>query len=264
MQRPGEVAPPKPAPNPALERGLAILELLSGDGRARGVSEIARDLGLAKSSCHGLLETLERAGYAARGTGDTWSPTLRMHLVGLRVAMRGGVLREAQPALDALRDQTGLSCHLGVRDGAAIVYAAKAAPFGIVQFDTGPGKRGSLHLTAIGQVFAAWMKRSELDDALDASPLGGGTARAALTREEFDRRLAEVRATGFAFEDEQEMEGVRCIAAPVFERPGTVVAAAIGVTGLASQIADSQVTDLSTLVMATASDVSARLSPLSS
>jgi DNA-binding IclR family transcriptional regulator len=264
MQRAPAADAAKPAPSPSLERGFKILELLSGDGNPRGVSEIARELGFPKSSCHGLLETLERAGYVARGPSDAWSPTLRMHLIGLRVAARGGVLREAQPALDALRDRTGLSCHLGILDGAAIVYAAKAAPAGIVQFDTSPGKRGSLHLTAIGQVFAAWMDAEELERALDLSPVRGGTKRAAHSRNELVERLSVVREQGFAFEDEQEMEGVRCVAAPVFERPGSTVAAAVGVTGLASQIPDAHVAELSGLVLAAASDISARLSPLAS
>jgi DNA-binding IclR family transcriptional regulator len=260
MQRTDQGAPAKTAPSPAIERGLAILELLSADGRARGVSEIARELGFPKSSCHGLLETLERAGYVARGSADTWSPTLRMHLVGLQVAARGGVLREAQQQLERLRDATGLSCHLGIRDGASIVYAAKAAPPGMVQFDTGPGKRGTLHLTAIGQVFSAWMEPAELDRMLRLSPLLGGTARAAATRDEFERRLETVRTSGYAFEDEQEMVGVRCIAAPVFERPGRMVAAAVGITGLASQITDARLDELAALVVASADDLSARLS----
>ena len=221
MQRGARSPHPGPRPSPALERGLKILELLSGDGRARGVSEIARELGLPKSSCHGLLETLERAGYAARGNGDAWSPTLRMHLIGLRVAMRGGVLREAQPALDALRDRTGLSCHLGILDGAAIVYAAKAAPAGIVQFDTGPGKRG---------IVAPDRDRPGLrglDEAVGArrcarhQPASGAERqRAARSRDELDAASRSCASQGFAFEDEQEMEGVRCVAAPVFERPG--------------------------------------------
>jgi DNA-binding IclR family transcriptional regulator len=260
MQRTDDGAPTRAAASPAIERGLAILELLSADGRARGVSEIARELGFPKSSCHGLLETLERAGYVARGAADTWSATLRMHLVGLQVAARGGVLREAQPLLEQLRDETGLSCHLGIRDGASIVYAAKAAPPGMVQFDTGPGKRGPLHLTAIGQVFAAWMDTAELDRALDLSPIGGGTKRAAVSRADLDRQLETVRATGYAFENEQEMEGVRCIAAPVFEHRGTVVAAAIGITGLTSQITDVRVDELAQSVVASAAELSARVS----
>jgi DNA-binding IclR family transcriptional regulator len=260
MQQTDSAPTTKASPSPALERGLAILELLSADGRARGVSEIARELSYPKSSCHGLIETLERAGYLARRAGDTWSPTLRMHLVGLQVATRGGVLREAQQQLERLRDETGLSCHLGIRDGASIVYAAKAAPAGIVQFDTGPGKRGSLHLTAIGQVFAAWMEPAELDAMLGLSPLGGGTSQAATSRRGFDRLLETVRTAGFAFEDEQEMEGVRCLAAPVFERPGDVVAAAVGITGLASQITDAEVDRLARLVVASAAELSAHLS----
>lgn len=259
MQRTDGTRGTKAAPSPAIERGLAILELLSADGRARGVSEIARDLGFPKSSCHGLLETLERAGYVARTSTDAWSPTLRMHLVGLQVAARGGVLREAQQQLDRLRDATGLSCHLGIRDGATVVYAAKAAPPGMVQFDTGPGKRGTLHLTAIGQVFSAWMEPDELDRMLRLQPLVGGTERAAANRAEFGVRLQTIRTAGYAFEDEQEMVGVRCIAAPVFERPGTV-AAAVGITGLASQITDGRQDELARLVVASADDLSARLS----
>jgi DNA-binding IclR family transcriptional regulator len=141
----------------------------------------------------------------------------------------------AQPALERLRDETAMTVHLGVLDHESVVYALKVESPGMVQFDTYPGKRASLHLTALGLVISAFTSERELAQALDGYRFEGGTECAIATRSEFDVRLRAIRTEGVAYEDGEENTGVGCVAAPVVGEHGRVTAA-VGITALTAQL----------------------------
>jgi IclR family KDG regulon transcriptional repressor len=250
---------------PAVSRALSIMEFLADRHEASGVSAIARALDIPKSSCFSILSTLEVSGYAKRDDKDLWSLTLRIHQVGLSRAHKVDILNVAQPELERLRDATALTAHLGLAEGDGVLYALKVEPPGIIRFDTYPGKRASLHLTAIGRVIAAYMRPEELDAILAEYRFEGGTERAVRSREAFEEQLRIVRANGYALEDEEETYGACCIAAPVTDHHDRLNAA-VGVTGLATQISSSSVGELSEHVIAAAESIShllgaARVSP---
>jgi DNA-binding IclR family transcriptional regulator len=220
---------------PAVRRVLALLESLARERDPCGVSALARRLGIPKSSCFSLLQTLEEAGYVRRNERDEWSLTLRIYHVGIMAARNVDVLVVAQPILQQLADRTGLTAHLGVLEGGQVIYALKVEAPGMVKFETYPGKPASLHLTAIGRALASALAESELDRVLDGYEFSPGANCAIRSRQAFDRELRRVRTRGFAFENEEETAGVVCVAAPVSD-VGAGSAAAVGVTALAAQL----------------------------
>ena len=185
-----------------------MIELLAEAKGAHGVSEIARQLSIPKSSCFGLLTTLEAAGYARRNANEEWSATLRVYHVGIATARKVEVLVVAQPIVDELCDSTGLTAHLGVFDGRSVTYALKAEPpAGLVRFDTYPGKPASLHLTAIGRAIAAALPSRELESLLDGYDFSGGQNSRIRSRSGFLAELEIVRNQSYAFEDEKKRWG---------------------------------------------------------
>jgi DNA-binding IclR family transcriptional regulator len=205
------------------------------------LSVIARSLGIPKSSCLGILGTLEEHGYVARTSGDAWRLTLRPYHLGLRRAQKTGVLVAAPEILEGLQRATRLTVHLGLLQGSHVVYAHKVEPeAAMVRFGTYVGKGASLHLTAIGQAIVAHTDSRTRDRMLKDYHFEGGTERACGARDEYERRLAAIRVRTFAVEIEEEENGVRCVAAPVFDHEGQVVGA-IGVTGIVSQIPDDAI-----------------------
>jgi DNA-binding IclR family transcriptional regulator len=220
---------------PAIARALGVIEYLSTQDGPLGVTAIAAELGIAKSTCFSVLSTLETAGYVRRGHDQTWALTLKPYVVGTRVAARVDVLSLAKPVLEQLAGATQMTAHLALADDATVTYAQKVDAPGLIRFDTYPGKDASLHLTAVARAIAAHMDPDRLARRLESYSFEGGTARAVHDADEFRVRLARVRRLGYAFEDEEETEGVCCLAAPVFGADGSV-RAAVGLAALTSQI----------------------------
>ena len=228
---------------PAIERAVAVLELLAENRDDPTLSQIARELGIPKSSCLTILSTLESVGYVTRDARDVWSLTLRMYHIGMKRARSLDILTLARPVLQKLRDKTGLTTHLALADPQGAVYALKVNAPGLIQFDTYPGKRASLHLTAVGCLVAAYMSPEQRRSCLANYRFEGGAGSAISSRKAFAERLNDVCARGYAFEDGEEVAGVRCIAAPVLDHAGRIVAA-VGITGLIEQVRDRCVPEL--------------------
>lgn len=243
---------------PAVARALRIIELLASGEHPRGLTAIARELNLPKSSCFNLLSTLHDTGYITRHEDQTWSVTLKVYLVGSRASDNVNLLAHAKPILEALAHETGLTAHLGVLDPGGVVYAHKVAPPGFVRFATYPGKVASLHLTALSRSVLASLAPAERERLLSGYEFAGGTERAARNLVELEQRLERTRELGYAFEQEEETSGVCCVAASVLGHDDAVIAA-IGVTGLTSQITRETAPQVGEQVMQAARHLSEQL-----
>jgi DNA-binding IclR family transcriptional regulator len=222
---------------PALARGMKILEYLASTGEPAGVSDIARAVSVPKSSCFNILSTLEAAGYLQHAEDQRWSLTIKLGLTGMQSARNVNVLAVDRPILEALAHETEMTAHLAMLAGGGVVYADKVEPPGFVRFSTYPGKAASLHLTALARAIASGLTPDELDRMLKGYRFEGGTERAVRSRAQFEKLLDVTRRQGYAFELEEETEGVCCLAAPVFDAQDRVVAA-VGVTGLTQGVLD--------------------------
>ena len=147
---------------PALDRGLAILEVLARSRSGLTLSQLTRSLGLPKSSVYCLLRTFEVSGYLHRVD--------RKYRVSLRIcdlarhALNGIALREyARPFLKRLAESTHLTVHLAVMEQSACVLIEKIAPLGADRTATWVGKQLGLHCTAIGKSFAAHLDDDRLE-----------------------------------------------------------------------------------------------------
>jgi DNA-binding IclR family transcriptional regulator len=250
---------------PAAARVLALLELLAAARKPKGVSEIAREMRIPKSSCFALLSTLEDAGYVRRNARDEWMLTLRIYHLGVSAAQNIDILVVAQPIIAELSDSTGMTAHLAMFDGRSIVYALKVEPSeSMVKFDTYPGKAASVHLTAVGRASAAVLDDRDLARLLEGHDFNGGHNPRIRNRESFIAELRRVRQQGYTLENEEESVGVGCVAAPV-SYAGGAGAAAVGVTALAAQIRAATVEWVAERVMAAAASLAALLDiPVSS
>ncbi|MCW2950999.1 MAG: hypothetical protein JWQ48_169 [Conexibacter sp.] len=239
---------------PAVGRALQIVELLAQSGEPLGVSAVARELNMPKSSCFNVLSTLEACGYVKRHADQTWSLTLKVVVVGAQAGRSLDVLSFAKPVLERLAHSTGMPAHLALPDQSGVVYAEKVDAPGFIRFETYPGKQASLHLTALARAIAAHLETDDLGRLMDRHQFEGGTERAVHSREEFVKRLQETRDRGYAYEQEEETLGVCCVAAPVFDG-GRHVLGAVGVTGLSAQLGPDHVDEIGGQVTAAAAEL---------
>ncbi len=208
----------------AAVRTLSILEQL-GRRNAIGLEELSREVGLAKPTLYRFLLTLQELGYARREFDDRWAVTLRMFNMGSRALDHMDLLSAAKPIAEELAASLGETVHMGVLDGDSAVYVLKIESRYTIRMYSRVGRRMPLYCTAIGKVLLAFSPRAETESLLDSIRLVAFTPNTRSTRPAMEEELERIRREGFGRDDEEHEEGIRCIAAPVFDYTGAVVAA---------------------------------------
>jgi DNA-binding IclR family transcriptional regulator len=244
---------------PSVERALAVLEILAESKRGFSISEMARRLGVPKSSIHLILTTLERRGYLVK------NPQSRRYFVGLKLvslaylALDGFEVRErAVPFLLSLAAKTGLGVHMAVLEGNEAVLIERIESPGLVKLNTWVGQRMHVNCTALGKALVAFLPEEEFKRTVQAKRLIKHNQNTISSMVKFREELTRVRAAGYAVDDEEEEVGVRCVGAPVFDHLDRVVAA-LSVAGTTTQIPGNRIEELARLVQDTGTRISREL-----
>lgn len=210
---------------------LRLLEAFQ-DKDEIGVAELARRLGLHKNNVFRLLATLEQGGYIEQNpVNERYRLGLRCHLLGQAFVRGHGLLARARPLLEELAAETGETVHLAVLDPLAfrVVHLDGEAPVREIAARLRVGRATPLHCTALGKALlgcsaeARWRAYEEQVVSGDALP--ALTARTNRDPDKFFDELRSVAARGYAYDLEELEEGLACVAAPVFDAGGAVVAA---------------------------------------
>lgn len=220
----------------SLARGLNILAILAEAGKPMGVTEVAQALGVDKSSAFRLLSTLAGRGFVVQ-SDETRRYALGLQIVELsRQALDRIELRSvAKPLLKSLRDRVGESAHLAMMDAGHAVYVDVESSEANLNVHTEIGRRAPAHCTAIGKALIAHLPSEDLERLVGQQALVRYTQRTITTMRELNPHLESVRERGYAVDDEEFDSGVRCVAAPVRDYRGKVIAS-VGVSGPASRI----------------------------
>jgi IclR family acetate operon transcriptional repressor len=243
---------------PALEKAMAILDLLGSTTGTHTATEIHTTLGLPKASTFMILNVLERYQMVKRSTGNRYTIGLRAYELGTRYLASLDIVEVARPHLEALVERTRLTAHLGVLQGKHLIYADKAESGGMIRFSTFTGMRADIHTSSLGKAIAAHMPKADLRALLGGTELGAYTPNTITSFTALLAELERIRARGYAVENEEGELGVRCVGAPIWDDTGRVVAA-ISVTGVLSQIPHERIEPLGAEVMAAANAVSREL-----
>jgi DNA-binding IclR family transcriptional regulator len=243
----------------AVERALAILEAVAERPSGLTNSEISRRLAIPKSSASYILRTLERRGYLRRERG-TGKYRLGLKVLSLSRSVEGGadLKQAALPVLRRLVERSNLTAHLAVLDHGEAVYIEKVDSPGFIKMDTWIGRRMEVHSTAVGKSLIAHLSHAEVEAIIKERGMRKVTSKTITTHARLLRELDGVRASGQAVDDEENSLGARCVAAPVFDEFGKVVAA-ISVSGTLSQIDKSSVVKTTEMVKHAAKEISRHL-----
>lgn len=252
--------PPRDGTVGALLHGLAVLDMFTNDRPVVQIAEIARELGVHRSTASRLAATLATAGYLeVAGEQGKYRLAAKLAVLG-EVAAAGSDLRAAaMPPLRDLVSRLGETGHLGVLEGTEAVTVAVVDGWQTVRMHSWVGKRSPAHCSSIGKALLAGLSQAEFAARYPDPDLPARTPATITTREELARSLADVRALGYA-EDREELEPhLCCVAAPVFGRDGAVTAS-ISVSGPASRLREAAaVAAAAAAVRDTAHQISVRL-----
>lgn len=234
----------------SLQRGLAVLDFLAVADDPVRTSDVAARFGIDKANASRLLNTLEVAGYARR-TYD------RRFAIGAKFPANDGkplealiALRErARSLLESLVEASGECAHMAVLVADKVWYIDKISSPHPLRVDHPVGALAPLHCTALGKAYLAFGTRVRVGD------LARFTSRTILDEVTLIADLEMARRDGFARDNEEFSPGVRCVAAPIRNQAGAMVAA-VGLSGPTARIDTSRFNDLGNLVRDRAADIS--------
>jgi DNA-binding IclR family transcriptional regulator len=252
-----QVATPK---NRSVIKAFALLKSFRDAEEWVSSSELSRRAGLPEASGYRLIQTLEEIGAVARGHKGRYRTGPLLLSLSHNVTL-GELLREAsQPLMTDLGYRLNLTMHLGVLEHGMVTYIGKVSPPGAFPVHTRVGAQLEAYCSGLGKVLLAALPDEEvdsfvLDGELIALTPNTITAPAALRAE-----LKKVRQRGFAVDDREHQANMRCIAVPVRERDGRVVAA-LSATDAAERMTPQRQDEVRALLFEAARRLGAKLYP---
>jgi len=209
-----------------IDRALSIVNLLASSDHSLGACEVGEKLDLNKSTIHRLLAVLEHHRYVER---DILSGKYRL---GLKLAELGNIALSrfdlqsaARPFVERLVEETGETAHLGILQQNEVISLVNVETQHSVRTPSTVGRRSPIHCTSQGKLLVAFQPPAQIDQILRAYRFSEFTKKTIRHSGAYRNELAKVRQLGFAVDDEEFEEGLRCIGAPVRDHTGKVVAA---------------------------------------
>lgn len=206
-------------------RILESLEELNG----AGISELAAETDLPKSSIHNHLSTLREMEYVAK-EGSTYRTSLKFLSLGTHARSRHQVYEIAKSEVDELADNTGELANLLVEEHGRGVYLYSRHGDDAVNVDARIGHRVYLHSTALGKAILAHRERDDVESILDRHGMPAMTDETIQERDALFNELETIHEQGIAFDRQERLEGLHCVAAPILDKDDTVKGA-ISVSG---------------------------------
>ena len=241
----------------AVRKALAILCAFTPTTPALTVTEISHQLDLPKSTAHNLLRTLKHFGFI------TQEPKEKVYRLGHKIfelselfSHNTQLVNYAMPHLRRLAEQTKETVKLGIPSGGGVLVIASIESSFMLHTRGDEGRRALLYCTGLGKAWLATLPDEEIRELVTHSGLKLLTARTITTMDRFEQEIAKVRACGYAIDQEENEQGVCCVAACALDPYGRA-RAAISVSGPASRITRNRISKLAALVMDTARALSA-------
>lgn len=225
----------RPAPTRALDRGLRVLEAVAARPN-QTLAEIAEACDLSPPTTLRILDTLLVRDFVARDdVARTYGVGLKALEVGSRFLSETRLQETSHAILQRLAEDTGHTAMLAILQGRDVIYIDVREGSGTLKSTPRIGARAPVHATAPGKVLMAWRWAAGLVEALGPDPFQAFTPETITGFAPFRDELGQVREAGVAFDRQEHQQDITCIAAPIRNRVGDVIAA-LSIEGLTRQL----------------------------
>lgn len=239
-------------------KAIDVLECLAGADRPLSAPEVGRRCRMSRPTAYRFLVTLSNRGYVTGTEDGCYRLGTRVLSLGSSLLNSLDLLQLSNPDLHELSQATHETTHLALLDGSEILYINKVESSQSVRLHSTVGTRNLLYCTAMGKAVLAFLPAAERNLLLDQISFTPRTANTIVDRATLMEHLNLVRERGFAIDDMEGEEGVRCVGAPIFDHTGRVFAA-LSISGPAYRLPLSRLLELAPLVRKTAENVSGKL-----
>ena len=239
----------------SLDRAIVVLQRL-GELGAVTLTDLATDMGQSPATVYRVLVTFQNRELVDFDEhAQLWSVGPGAFLIGATFLRRTSLVERARPVLRALMQETGETANLGIERNGEVLFVSQVETHSNIRAFFPPGTVSDMHASGIGKALLAFMAEDRRDAILTGRPLAAYTEHTLTEAEALVEDLHISRARGYAFDADEKTEGMRCIAAPVFDAFGEPVAG-ISVSGPTSRVSDAEVESLARAVMNAADTLS--------
>lgn len=243
----------------SVDKACQLIEMVSDHPEGIGITELAAQAGMYKSTVHRLLTTLMKRGYIEQeeSTGR-YKLGYTLLDMGMKLLSSIDLRREALSYLQLLANESNEVVHLAILDQGEIVYVEKVESQNTIRMHSRVGKRVPVHATGLGKAILAFLPASETISIIDRYGLPALTEHTITDRATFLKSLEDTRKNGYAIDVEENQLGISCVAAPIWDNNQRVIAAC-SVSGPSVRITTERMRELMPLVTRTGFQVSERL-----
>lgn len=244
----------------AVSHALDLLEQFHGDVDELGVTELSKRLKLHKNNVFRLLATLESRGYIEQNRAtENYRLGLKSLELGQTFIKQMGLLRQAKPILERVVKECNETSYVAIFKEGHVVYLDVVETDLTVRVVSRVGSRLPAYCTAAGKIHLAFMTEEELDALYPSKELKGYTANTLISKDTLRKELRQVAEIGYAIDNEELDQGVRCVAGPIRDYTRRIVGA-LSISGPSMRFSDERIQkELIPLVTDAADDLSARL-----
>jgi DNA-binding IclR family transcriptional regulator len=235
-------------------RALQVMEMLGTAGRPLAVADVAQAIGADRSTAYRMLMTLVDAGYVRRDASEKYYQLSYKLLSLTKGLLNDGERTELIAAgLRRISSETQETAHYSVFDRDACVLVQRSKGTQLVAVDFQIGDRSPLHCSSAGKILLAYLDIRRVEDIM-ARGLPRFAVNSRTTPEELREELTRVRAQGYALDDREFHDDMRCVSVPVFDKSGTT--AAISLSGPSSRFTIEKLHELRRPIAAVANELS--------
>lgn len=242
----------------SIDRALSVLESLTGEREGVSLARIAQRVDLHKSTTHRLLSTLCARGYIEKLPGGEYRLGRRVVELASMYLNQLELKTEAQPHLRRLLQQTTQPVHLAVLEGLEAIYIDKMETLHSIRMYSQIGLRAPAYCTGVGKALLIGYSDEELTARLEGIPLEYKTPNTITDPALLVKEIRRSRRRGWACDNEENELGIRCIAAPIYDYRGDLVAA-VSTSGVARVLEPSRDAEMAKYVKHCAEAISARM-----
>jgi DNA-binding IclR family transcriptional regulator len=253
-----ENAGPSSAPVGVISKVLLILEALQGSSAGLGLKAICDLTGIHKSTAHRFLKHLERERYLIRTQAGAYLIGPRLSQMSMRGNQGATLQAVARPILWELWKSTQETVNLAVLDQGTVLYVDVIESPHEFRLSSRVGTRRSLHVTALGKALAAFLPAEAQENILSTITFHPATPKTIMNLLQFRQELEKIRRQGYAVDDEEAVQGARCVSAPILNSDREPIAA-VSISGPVTRVSPDQVAMLAGAATSAARAISAAM-----
>ena len=243
----------------SLTRALSILNTIAISPSGLKLTEISKGLGLAPSTTHRMLTTLQEERYVQYDRDSTrWQIGIQAFVTGNGFLSSRDLVSVARPYMRRLMEESGETINLAISEGDDVIYMAQVESREMMRVYSKPGNRVPLHCSGVGKAILMQMDETSIIRIVTASGLAQLTEKTIQSQQELIEELQKSRIRGFAIDDEEHAVGLRCVASVIFDEYAEPFAA-LSISGPTARISPQRLLQLGEKAKLLSAEITAAL-----